>query len=179
MEIQTPSPPRPSLNALEQDCRNHFRVAARRQTAANFSTLPQPKLKKLVALRLCASVAKTPSFRPVTRIRSDVPALTPLATRTMQKPEIPLNSTSFLVLSQGKGGVKCRILNSPASPCVGICRNIFQNFRACPQNHLCRGGWWGERPREPGAARKLRSRRLAGSLAPPKPPPRRLTRARP
>jgi len=136
MEIQTPLPRRPcgKAEARRQNVgcpapkprENNFRVAARRQTAANLSTRPQFEPKS-EALRHCASVAKKPSFRgPVTMIYSYVPVLTPLGCRATQKSPISRILPHPPAFTPGEGGIKCRILYSPASLAVGLCRNMSE-----------------------------------------------------
>jgi len=121
MEIQTSSSPRPSSNTLGWNCRSHFRVAARRQTAANISPLFQ-------SAALCRDAATANNLK----LFADVPAITPLGTRTMQKSlisrSLPHSPTSSAFTPKGEGGIKSRILYSPASPCVGICRNMSEYF---------------------------------------------------
>ena len=121
MATHTASPRRPSPKSSERDCRNHFPVAARRQTAANFSPPVQ-------TAALCRDAA-TPGNN--VRFYSDVPSITSLGWRAVQKSPIsrilPHNPTSSRLLPPLREG-GWRILysiRSFVSPCVGLCRHFF------------------------------------------------------
>jgi hypothetical protein len=128
MEIQTPLSPRHCRNAevrrqnvecpTPKTCGIYLRVAARRQTAANFSPLFQ-------SAALCRDAA-TPKNQ---EILADVPAITPLGCRTTRKsPQfriIPLNSTSFRLLPPwGRGGQMWIFIQLRAASC----RNMSEYF---------------------------------------------------
>jgi|SRR5882724_9821233 len=63
MEIQTLSSRRPSSNAFGWNCRNHFRVAARRQTTANNSAL----FHSAALCRDAATWGKLPQGNPTSK----------------------------------------------------------------------------------------------------------------
>ena len=99
---------------------NNFRVAARRQTAANFPPLFQ-------SAALCRGAATPNNLE----ILADVPGITSLEWRAMQKSPISRilpHPPAFA--PRGRGG-KCGILYSSVPRRVGIRRNIlfFQSAR--------------------------------------------------
>jgi hypothetical protein len=145
MEIQPPSPRRPSPNTLGQDCRAHFRVAARRQTAANFPALSQTQASILdgpdcslgfgVSLDVGAGRLKLPmpdaAMPDNATFYADLPAFTPLGRPTMQKSPysslFQLNPGYSSLLPQGGRGITVEFYTAPSrfvSAYVGLCRNI-------------------------------------------------------
>ena len=165
MEIQTPSPRRPSLNISGLFSRVHSRPACRRlgdrqgnerqRNGKNhgFEFIPLPFIPLPILLPgkvfHCLQNGEEPKFI------SDVPAITPLAYGTTQKSPkfriIPHNSTSFRIYPQGGGGYQMANFIQPyaalrraVSEYVGICRNNFNFFPGSTRALAC-SDW---RPRQ-------------------------------